>query len=107
MTVGSHKEGDRSGDVLRLRQATQGDHLLHLFDLLGRLVQEDSRLGRSVRRPMTEAAPPLTAAPMKPEAVDGYVEAVDLPNPKLKMTADAAEISAIRLLDTAGKARER
>ena len=50
--------------------------------------------------------PPVTVDPMKPEAVDGYVEAEDPPNPKLKMTADAAEVSAIGLLDAADKARE-
>lgn len=44
--------------------------------------------------------------PMQPEAVDGYVEAVDPPEAKLKMTADAAEISGLRLLDAAAKARE-
>jgi hypothetical protein len=31
---------------------------------------------------------------------------VDPPQAKLKMTADAAEISAIRMLDAASKARE-
>lgn len=49
--------------------------------------------------------PPIVE-PMQPEAVDGYVEAVDPPEAKLKMTADAAEISGIRLLDAASKARE-
>lgn len=44
--------------------------------------------------------------PMEPEAVDGYVEAIDPPKSKLKMTADAAEISGLRLLDAADKARE-
>lgn len=44
--------------------------------------------------------------PLTPEAVDGYVEAVDPPETKLKMTPDAAEISGIRLLDAAAKARE-
>ena len=56
---------------------------------------------------MTDEDPPPTAEPMKPEDVDGYVDAVDPPNPKLTMTADAAEISAIRLLEAAAKARER
>lgn len=50
--------------------------------------------------------PPIEK-PMKPEAVNGYVEAVDPPEAKLKMTPDAAEISAIRMLDAATKARER
>ncbi|WP_421729235.1 hypothetical protein [Brevundimonas sp.] len=57
---------------------------------------------------MTEPADdtPLITDPLKPEAVDGRVEAVDPPEAKLKMTADAAEISAIRLLDAADAARE-
>lgn len=67
----------------------------------------NSRSGLLVRRAMTEADPLNTAEPMKPEAVDGYVEAVDPPKLKLTLTADAAEISAIRLLDAAAKARER
>ena len=53
-----------------------------------------------------QAEPPITIEPMEPEAVDGYVEAVDPPEAKLKMTADAAEISGLRLLDAASKARE-
>lgn len=48
--------------------------------------------------------PPITE-PLAPEAVDGYVEAVDPPEAKLKMTADAAEISGLRMLDAADKAR--
>ena len=57
---------------------------------------------------MTEPADdtPLITDPLKPEAVDGRVEAVDPPESKLKMTADAAEISGIRLLDAADAARE-
>ena len=50
--------------------------------------------------------PPVIADPLAPEAVDGYVEAVDPPENKLTLTPDAAEISAIRLLDAAAKARE-
>lgn len=53
----------------------------------------------------TDDAPPITG-PLTPEAVDGYVEAIDPPETKLKLTADAAEISALRLLDAAAKARE-
>ena len=48
---------------------------------------------------------PTVTDPMKPEAVDGLVDAVDPPKPELKMTADAAEVSAIRLLDASMKAR--
>jgi hypothetical protein len=52
------------------------------------------------------AEPPLIVEPLDPKAVDGYVEAIDPPEAKLKMTADAAEVSAIRMLDAAAKARE-
>ena len=51
-----------------------------------------------------EPAQPITK-PMTPEAFDGYVEAIDPPNEKLTMTADAAELSGIRLLEAAAKAR--
>ena len=50
---------------------------------------------------------PTILEPLEPEAVDGYVEAVDPPEAKLKMTPDAAEISGIRLLDAATKARDK
>ena len=50
---------------------------------------------------------PILTTPLKPEAVDGRVEAVDPPDEALKMTADAAEISGIRLLDAADKARRQ
>ena len=51
------------------------------------------------------AEPVILTDPLVPEAVDGYVEAIDPPDTKLKMTADAAEISGIRLLDAAARAR--
>lgn len=50
---------------------------------------------------------PLITEPLQPEAKDGVVEAVDPPEAALKMTPDAAEISGIRLLDAADKARSR
>ena len=50
--------------------------------------------------------PPIIVDPMEPEVVDGYVEAVDPPEAKLKMTPHAAEVTAIRLLDAADKARD-
>jgi len=55
----------------------------------------------------TDGQRPLIIDPMKPEAVDGYVEAVDPPETAMKMTADAAEISGLRLMDAAAEARER
>jgi len=56
--------------------------------------------------PPLPAETPLIVDPLDPKAVDGYVEAVDPPEAKLKMTADAAEVSAIRMLDAAARARE-
>lgn len=50
---------------------------------------------------------PIIAQPMEPEAINGEVHAEDPPAVKLKMTPDAAEISGIRLLDAAEKARRR
>ena len=50
--------------------------------------------------------PPVSVGPLAPEAVDGYVEAVDPPQSKLKLTPNAAEIFAIPLLDVAAKARK-
>lgn len=49
---------------------------------------------------------PLITDPLTPEVVDGRVEAMDPPEAKLRMTADAAEISGLRLLDAADAARE-
>ncbi len=56
--------------------------------------------------PPLPAETPLIVDPLDPRAVDGYVEAIDPPEAKLKMTADAAEISGLRMLDAAAKARE-
>ncbi|WP_271143530.1 hypothetical protein [Brevundimonas sp. NIBR10] len=71
-------------------RAVGREHLARIGDLFG----------------MTKPSKPSVADPLAPEAVDGYVEAVDPPESKLKLTPDAAEISAIRLLDAAAKARE-
>lgn len=48
---------------------------------------------------------PITES-LTPEVVDGYVDPVDPPAAKLKMTADAAEVSALRMLDAADRARK-
>lgn len=50
---------------------------------------------------------PIIAEPLEPQAVHGEVHAVDPPPVKLKMTPDAAEITGLRLLDAADKARNR
>ena len=49
--------------------------------------------------------PPIITKPLEPQVKDGAIESVDPPDAPLKMTPDAAEISGIRLLDAAAKAR--
>lgn len=44
---------------------------------------------------------------MSPKAVDGGVVVKDPPEATMDLTADAAEISGIRLIDAADKARKR
>ena len=45
--------------------------------------------------------------PMSPKAVDGIVVVKDPPEAEMDLTADAAEISGLRLIDAADKARKR
>ena len=52
-------------------------------------------------------APPDPTRPMAPRAVDGAVVVKDPPEAAMDLTADAAEISGIRLIDAADKARKR
>ncbi|MBU3970273.1 MAG: hypothetical protein KKE42_00555 [Alphaproteobacteria bacterium] len=47
------------------------------------------------------------AKPMTPRAVDGRVVIQDPPPAAMDLTADAAEISGLRLIDAADKARKR
>jgi len=57
---------------------------------------------------MPDTPPPTDPTePLSPKAVDGHVIVKDPPPAALDLTADAAEISGIRLLDAAAKARER
>lgn len=49
---------------------------------------------------------PTITDPLTPAVEDGLVVIVDPPETAMEMTADAAEISGIRLLDAAAKARE-
>lgn len=44
--------------------------------------------------------------PLTPEAVDGRVVIEDPPESAMTLTADAAEISGIRLLDASDRARK-
>ncbi len=44
---------------------------------------------------------------MSPKAVDGGVVVKDPPEAAMDLTADAAEISGIRLIDAADEARKR
>lgn len=45
--------------------------------------------------------------PLSPKAVDGIVVVKDPPVAAMDLTADAAEISGLRLIDAADKARKR
>lgn len=58
---------------------------------------------------MAKLNPPHNDAtiPLSPKAADGRVVVKDPPDAPLDPTADAAEISALRLLDAAEKARRR
>lgn len=53
----------------------------------------------------TPKPPPERIKAMKPAAKKGLVTIVDPPNAELVMSPDHAEISAMRLLDAADKAR--
>ena len=57
---------------------------------------------------MANKSPPVDPAkPMSPRAVDGGVVIKDPPEAAMDLTADAAEISGLRLIDAADKARKR
>jgi hypothetical protein len=57
---------------------------------------------------MTSKPPPADPSkPMSPRSVDGAVVVKDPPEAAMDLTADAAEISGIRLLDAADRARKR
>ncbi len=56
------------------------------------------------RKPEPET---LITDPLTPEAVDGRVVVKDPPSAAMTLTAHAAEVSAIRLLDAADRARKK
>ena len=58
---------------------------------------------------MTQSNPPTNdpTKPLTPTVTEGRVTVKDPPEAPLDFTADAAEISALRLLDAADKARKR
>ncbi|MDP1914206.1 hypothetical protein [Brevundimonas sp.] len=57
---------------------------------------------------MTEPTTPADPTkPLAPQAVDGVVVIKDPPEAGLDLTADAAEISGLRLIDAADAARKR
>lgn len=58
---------------------------------------------------MTRKPPPadLITDPLTPEAQDGTVVVKDPPEAAMNLTADAAEISGIRMLDAADRARKQ
>lgn len=51
--------------------------------------------------------PELIVAPLTPTARHGVVEVKDPPEAAMNLTADAAEISGLRLIDAADRARKR
>lgn len=51
--------------------------------------------------------PELITDPLTPKARHGVVEIKDPPEAALALTADAAEISGLRLVDAADRARQR
>jgi len=57
----------------------------------------------------TPPIPPedLITEPLTPEPTDGVVVVKDPPEAAMNLTADAAEISGIRLLDAADRARKQ
>ncbi len=57
--------------------------------------------------PEKKREPADPTKPMSPRAVDGAVVVKDPPEAAMDLTADAAEISGIRLIDAADKARKR
>ena len=58
---------------------------------------------------MNDKPPPPSdpTKPMSPKAVDGAVVVKDPPEAAMDLTADAAEISGLRLIDAADEARKR
>ncbi len=57
--------------------------------------------------PDTEHNKDLSDDALTPKDEKGAVVIENPPNPRLHLTADAAEISGIRMLDAADKARKR
>lgn len=56
---------------------------------------------------MPNRSTPDPSTPLSPKAVDGAVVVKDPPEAAMDLTADAAEISGLRLIDAADKARKR
>jgi hypothetical protein len=56
---------------------------------------------------MPNKSAPDPSKPLSPKAVDGAVVVKDPPEAAMDLTADAAEISGLRLIDAADKARNR
>lgn len=56
---------------------------------------------------MTDDPDDTLDTPLTPTAVDGRVRVVDPPPAAMNLTPDAAEVSGIRMLDAADRARDR
>lgn len=55
----------------------------------------------------TAETPDIITSPLTPEPVDGGVVVKDPPEAAMNLTADAAEISGLRMLDAADAARKQ
>jgi hypothetical protein len=72
------------------------------------LLERQAETGRCAR--MTKPSPDpedIITDPLTPEAVDGSVVVKDPPAAAMNLTADAAEISGLRMLDAADQARKQ
>lgn len=54
-----------------------------------------------------KSEPQLIVDPLTPKARHGVVEIKDPPEAAMNLSADAAEVSGLRLLDAADRARKR
>ena len=66
-----------------------------------------TRHGRTGFHAMPNKSAPDPTKPLSPRAVNGAVVVKDPPEAAMELTADAAEISGLRLIDAADKARKR
>lgn len=66
-----------------------------------------AHVGDRSRHMAQKSEPHLITKPLTPKATYGVVEIKDPPESAMNLTADAAEISGLRLVDAADRARKR